>query len=252
MKNRPSDRRAVEELYHDRAHRNGVIQRGHLNAGDSSWYKCFHNAIGDVKGLRVLEVGCGTGWLAIRLAKAGATVYGIDISGELVKTATEEAKKSGCGENAVFRKMAVEDLSLEGTLFDVVIGSAILHHTDIASSITNIERVVKPNGRAVFVEPMNENPALKVWRRFTPQRRSPTEKALLKRDLDFIRTVFPKAIFRYFGFVSMVTYGLLMFFPNNGPLLSMNKILERIDTALAESFPRLGMYYAVVVMELRR
>lgn len=252
MENKIPNRKYVEEVYHDTMHRKGVMQKGHLNAGETTWYRCFQEVIGAVSGLRVLEVGCGSGWWSIKLAKAGAKVHGIDISGELVRTAIKEAKKEGCSESTSFVKMAVEDLSIESSSFDLVIGSAILHHTDMGSALPKIYEVLKPNGRAVFVEPLNQNPTLRVWRKLTPGRRSPAEKALVKADLNFIRTVFPRAIFRYFGFTSMVTSGLLMFCPNNGPLLSINRVLERIDRKISRTFPALGHYYAVVVMELMR
>ncbi len=252
MKDCFSDRKRTEELYHDEAHREGIIQRGHLYAGDSSYYKFFYNLIGNVGGLKILEVGCGEGWLAIKLAQGGATVYGIDISGEVVNSATEGAAKEGWSANTTFTKMAVEDLSFDAVQFDLVIGSAILHHTDIKLAMTNIHRVLKQKGRAVFVEPLNENLALKIWRKLTPWRRSPTEQALLKADLDFIRLVFPLAEFHFFGLTSMVTMGLLMFSPKNAGLRSMDRILESVDALILRVFPFLGRFCAVAVLELKK
>ncbi len=252
MKNQLADRQRTEEIYHDEAHKAGVIQRGHLNAGNSSYYKLFYDMIGTVKGLKILEIGCGSGWFGMQLAREGASVLGIDISGELVKEATREAEKQGCAGRVVFQKMAVENLSFKNNHFDLIIGSAILHHTDIGLAIANIYRVLSPEGRAIFVEPLNGNIALKIWRKLTPWRRSPTERALLNRDIDYIETVFPHAVLNYFGLTSMVSMGLLMYFPESRLLMSLNTILEKFDAAILRIFPFWGRYYAVVVMELKK
>lgn len=250
MKNNLSERQRVEEVYHDTVHRKGIIQKGHLESGKMAHYQFFYNLIGNTSGLRVLDVGCGVGWLSIKLAKEGAKVCGIDISGELVNTAIEEAAKQGCSETTNFKKMAVEKLEFEDQSFDLVIGSAILHHTDIRAAISNIRRVLSPRGRAVFIEPLNENIALKIWRKLTPWRRSTTERALLKHDLDYITSVFPNGKHHYFALTSIVSTGLLVFFPQCRILNAANRFLEQFDASMSGRFPFLGLHYAVVVLEL--
>jgi ubiquinone/menaquinone biosynthesis C-methylase UbiE len=252
MENKNTDRQLKEESYHNAAHKTGAIKRGHLNTGNTTFFKCFCNIIGEVAGLTVLEIGCGSGWFGMQLAKEGAKVCGIDISGEVIQEAFRESKIRGCAEKAAFHKMAVEDLSFKNNYFDLVVGSAILHHTDIRLAMPNVYRVLSPEGRAVFVEPLNENLALKVWRKLTPWRRSPTERALIKDDLNYIRNVFPGAAYYYFGLTSMVSMGLLMCFPKSSILNWMNKTFERLDEVISKRYPRLGHYFAVVVMELKK
>ncbi len=252
MKYQMTDRQLIEERYHDEVQRSGVIQRGHLSTGQSTFFKHFYELIGIVKGLHILEVGCGCGWFGLQLAQQDANVLGIDISGELVRQASREAENQGCTGKVVFQKMAVEHMSFKGNSFDLVVGNAILHHTDISVTITNVHRVLIPGGRAIFVEPLNENIVLKIWRVLTPWRRSKTERALVKQDLEYIKTVFSSAAFYYFGLTSMISMGLLMYFPRNKMLGMINEKLERCDKILSTKYPQLGQYYAVVVMDLKK
>jgi 2-polyprenyl-3-methyl-5-hydroxy-6-metoxy-1,4-benzoquinol methylase len=246
-----SYREKKEEEYHNLLHKEGIVIKGHLDAGEKSYYKFFYNLIGNIYSQRILEIGCGQGWLSMKLAKEGAIIHGIDISGETIKTANSDAERQGI-QNAMFSKMSIEDLKFEENIFDIVIGSAILHHTDIHRSIENIHKVLKPGGRAIFVEPLNENIVLKIWRMLTPWRRSPTEKALLKNDLEYMRAVFPSAIFYYFGFISILSAGLLIYFRNSTLIQKVNKIMEKLDGWLIKNFPFLGPYSAVAVIELKK
>jgi ubiquinone/menaquinone biosynthesis C-methylase UbiE len=246
------ERQKIEELYHDTARKQNIVQRGHLDSGEKTHYHYFYDLIGRVSDLKILEVGCGSGWLSIGLAQDGAKVYGIDISSELIGEAIQEAIKYNCSEKTTFNKMAVEDLTFEDGYFDMVIGSAILHHTDIQLAIKNISRVLGPQGRAIFIEPLNENILLKIWRKVTPWRRSPTERALLKSDLGLISSVFPHSQYYYFGFTSIIGLGLLMFFPDSKILKKVNSYLEKLDTFIAVRFESLGPQYAVVVLELKK
>lgn len=52
-----------------------------------------------LKGKRVLEIGCGTGHLAVAMAQAGAQVYAIDLSREMVELANRKAKAAGVSQN---------------------------------------------------------------------------------------------------------------------------------------------------------
>jgi len=179
-------RHAIEETYHDEQFRKGSFKAGHSSSGEMNYYKFFYELIGNVHGLTVLDVGCGNGWLSIKLAKSGASVYGIDISGELIEAAKRNAINTKTDLAIEFKRIPIEDTEFEDNLFDIIIGSAILHHTDIKVSLQKIFNSLKTGGRALFIEPLNENPALKLWRMLTPKRRSPTERALRKDDLDYI------------------------------------------------------------------
>jgi len=249
MEDKLSDRQQVEKNYHDKKY------KGDLSVSDtreSNAYKFFRELIGDVRGLRVLDYGCGTGWMGVALAKAGAEVYGIDISEELVNKALQLAEREGLAGKIYFQQMPAEDLRFADLSFDLIVGSAILHHIDIPLAMKSFSRVLKPNGKAVFIEPMNQNIILKLWRMLTPWRRSPAERALTVPDLKSIRAVFPESKFYFFTFLSIFTDGLLTFFPRNAPIRFLDKMFERVDGVILKSLPPLGKYSAVVVMELQK
>lgn len=245
-----NEREKIEEVYHDKLQKEGIVQKGHNISGERSYYKCFYDIIGNVKGKTVLEIGCSNGWLCNHLAESGAKVYGIDISGEAIKAAIKEASKYEYSKSTNFSKMAVEDMRYDNEIFDIVLGSAILHHTDMQYSAKNIYRVLKPKGRAIFVEPLNENLALKLWRKLTPWRRNATEKALLNDDLNYIRSVFPNSKYHFFGFIAIISIGLLMYFPKSNLLYYINEFFEKIDKSLQRKFASIGPHFAVVVLEL--
>lgn len=245
-----SDRQKQEESYHDLKYKNYVDEGPNREMKAYSYFRKFRK---NVKNLRILDYGCGNGWLSIDLAKGGAAeVYGIDISKELIEKANQSAEEKGLANKVHFYKMPAENLTFSNDFFDLCLGSAILHHTELNASISNIRRVLKPGGKAIFLEPMNQNIFLRVWRKLTPWRRSPTEKALVNNDLKFIATCFPEAKFQFFVFSSIITEGFLLAFPKNKLIRSLNTIFESLDEKLLKRFPSLGMYCAIVVLELKK
>jgi len=107
-------------------------------------------------GESVLDVGCGTGTLAIaakgRVGDAG-TVDGIDASAEMIERARKKAKRAHRG--VVFQKALAESLPFETSRFDVVLSTVMLHHLsrDVrAQAIQELRRVVKPAGRILIVD----------------------------------------------------------------------------------------------------
>ncbi len=248
MKEQLSERQKIEKDYHNERYKCDIPLT--INEGSTYAYKFYWGLFGDVKGLRVLDFGCGNGWLSILLAKRGAKMWGIDISEELIKQGNQLADKEGLSEKIFFQEMAAENLIFEDNFFNLILGSAILHHTDIKLAVENIYRVLKKGSRAIFVEPMNQNIFLKIWRKLTPWRRSPAEKALTYSELKLIQNIFPDAKFYFFSFTSIFTQGMLLFSPKNKILIFVNELLERIDDLCLRVFPSLGRYSAVVVMEL--
>ena len=245
-----SERQRIEKSYHDEKHRERTDDwygAHRTRASDRFW-----ELIGRPRGLTILDFGCGNGWLSVRLAKLGNTAYGFDISGVLVEKARQFAAESNVSDRTVFEEMAAEHLDFPKGSFDRVIGQSILHHTDLEVTLARIRDVLKDDGTALFLEPLNQSPILRAWRALTPWRRTPTERALTKEDLATIRRFFPASRFTYYCLTSMLTEALFLAVPPNRVTGAVHEILEDLDDRLLRMAPWLGQFSAVVVMELRK
>jgi malonyl-CoA O-methyltransferase len=105
-------------------------------------------AIGDVRGLAVLDLGCGTGRHAVRLAAAGADVTAIDFSEGML----EEARRKAHGDAIRFIVHDLhQPLPLPDGTFDLVVSGLVLEHIrNLDSFFAEIHRVLRPGGRAVI------------------------------------------------------------------------------------------------------
>src|SRR5215472_10996367 len=104
----------------------------------------------------VLDVGCGTGTLAI-LAKrhvgAAGKVFGIDASPEMIARARKKAKKARA--DVAFDTAFVEELPFPDVTFDVVLSTTMLHHLPDKARrqcLREVGRVLKPGGRLLAVD----------------------------------------------------------------------------------------------------
>ena len=108
------------------------------------------------RGQSVLDVGCGTGALALAAQSfvgAGGEVAGIDPSPEMVARARGKAAKAGVA--ARFEVATIEVLPFADATFDAVLSSLMLHHlTDEGrtNGFAEIARVLKPGGRFLAVD----------------------------------------------------------------------------------------------------
>jgi ubiquinone/menaquinone biosynthesis C-methylase UbiE len=126
-------------LGRERAFREKMLRFAHLQPGET-----------------VLDVGCGTGTLAI-LAKQqvgpNGEVCGIDASPEMIARAQKKARRAGV--DVTFKNAFAQSLAYPDARFNVVLTTVMLHHLPKkarAELAAQIRRVLKPGGRVLAID----------------------------------------------------------------------------------------------------
>jgi ubiquinone/menaquinone biosynthesis C-methylase UbiE len=101
---------------------------------------------GDMRGRRVLEIGCGMGCMAMNWAQRGAHMTAIDLNPTSIAQTRERFALFGL--EADIRQADAEALPFDDASFDYVYSWGVLHHTpDTARTIEEVRRVLKPGAR---------------------------------------------------------------------------------------------------------
>jgi SAM-dependent methyltransferase len=101
---------------------------------------------GELAGRRVLDVGCGTGTLAVDLAtRHGCRVWGIDPSPEMLAVAKQKA-----GGAAHFKLARAEELPFKEGWFERATMVSVAHHVERPRAFAEVYRVLQPDGRLVI------------------------------------------------------------------------------------------------------
>jgi ubiquinone/menaquinone biosynthesis C-methylase UbiE len=102
------------------------------------------------RGKKVLDVGCGNGYVLSRYAAAGATVYGVDVTPTAIELSRGRfALANLSGE---FIEANAEQLPFPDNYFDCVCSMGVLHHVpDTERAVAQIHRVLKPGGRLIVM-----------------------------------------------------------------------------------------------------
>lgn len=101
---------------------------------------------------RVLDVGCGTGWLSVRLAQCGYDVTGIDISPDAIAVARDDAARRDLS-NAHFELADYESFTASQP-FDAVLFYDSLHHAESElAALRAAHAVLRPGGVVITIEP---------------------------------------------------------------------------------------------------
>lgn len=100
-----------------------------------------------LRGKHVLEIGCGDGRVSRILAEKAGRYTAIDPDSRAIAKARSNIP------NIDFRTGSGEDLEFENACFDVALFTLSLHHQNSALALSEVHRVLKPDGRLVVVEP---------------------------------------------------------------------------------------------------
>jgi SAM-dependent methyltransferase len=180
---------------------------------ENIFYKALYNMYEDfstytsekAKNKIVLDYGCGVGSITQKVATLNPSkLFGIDISEVSINKAIEDAKKLNL--KIDYSVDNCEKTKFEAETFDLVFGSGILHHLNLEKSVSEINRVLKNNGEMVFLEPLGTNPLINFYRKLTPKSRSVDEHPFLKKDFNFINSLFKQVTIKYYGFFTLVFF----------------------------------------------
>ena len=242
------ERISREKEFHNRVfadHSRNVVGKYYSVMGSSR--RCYEGVLNRYgRGTSVLEFGCGPGFFAPYLAQRGASVTGIDISETAIAQAQERAREQGVTGNLDLKVMNAEALEFPAQSFDLVCGVAILHHLDLDRAYAEIARTLKPGGRAVFLEPLGHNPIINLYRRMTPDLRTPDEHPLLVRDLDLADRYFDERQNHYFTLHSL----LAVPFRNTSVFRGLLRACDAADRLLFSTVPPARRLAWQVVVEL--
>ncbi|MFT4647000.1 MAG: hypothetical protein ACI9X4_000206 [Glaciecola sp.] len=123
-----------------------------LNSDPVLW-----NFAGEVDGQRVLDAGCGTGYLSRELTRRGASVVGVDFSPAMVAIAQERAAATGleidhrlASASCLFGGEAL--VGLEPHSFDLAISNYVLMDLpDLSGAVESLARALRPGGVAILI-----------------------------------------------------------------------------------------------------
>ena len=121
--------------------------------------------MGTLEGKKVLELGTGTGGTATLLAKRGASVIGIDLLSFRLAEAKARASEHDVAESVNFALMDAMHLAFPDNTFDFIISKSVLVFTEHAQTAKECYRVLKPGGKAIFIENMRYHPMVWLYRK---------------------------------------------------------------------------------------
>lgn len=228
-----AERHKKEEGFHDEKYSEEGTSPKHYQVNPTfKIYQRMIEMIGNIDGKRILEYGCGNGWMTAELASLNAQVDSFDISTQAVESTKELLAKHNLSKNTKVKKMGAESLDYDDESFDIVFGFAILHHLDLDKSLPELYRVLKPGGFAIFAEPLEGNPALKIYRSITPQYRTVDEQPIVIKSFSKQISQFSSFEHEEFYLTALIAFvliyipGMSRFFePVVKPLLAFDKIL---------------------------
>lgn len=187
--------------------------------------------LGDIRGKRLLDLGCGAGENSVYFAQKGANCVAADYSPGMVEVALKLAAANGVSiEGHTANAMA---LDFADNTFDIVYASNLLHHIpDPKIALKEMHRVLKPGGKACFWDPLKHNPVINVYRRIATEVRTDDEMPLDINIIKVVKSLFSQVSYDTFWLASLWIF--LQFY-----------LIEKVD-------PNKERYWKKIIIEYER
>ena len=108
-----------------------------------------YSLLGQLRGKKLLEVGCGSGQQAVWFASQGSQVTAIDVSDKSVHSTQWAAKEHNV--KLVARRMDAAQLQFPAETFDLIYLNSVLMHVNHSTVLKECARVLYPGGKIVIV-----------------------------------------------------------------------------------------------------
>jgi SAM-dependent methyltransferase len=228
-----------------------MFRRYHTPTDLWDWRQLAALLMGDLAGKDLLDMACGMGEESVYFAKLGARVTGVDISDVGVASLKKRAAFHHLDITAL--EMRVDPTSFADSSFDRIHGLGILHHVGIEAGLREVDRLLRPGGVGVFLEPIGNSPTVEAAKTFLMKHArflgsfdhvTDHEHNLTWREVEAAVQRFADA--RLYPF--HLLYRLKRFLPQSQASLSA---VRRFDSGLLALMPRLRHFAGGVVIAVR-
>ncbi|MFC1681562.1 class I SAM-dependent methyltransferase [Pseudomonadota bacterium] len=181
--------------------------------------------MGDLKGKRLLDIGCGLGESSVYFALKDARVTALDISPGMVDFAHRLAAYHGVSIEGLVSP--AEILPAPDCSYDLVYIANLIHHVhDRDRLFTEVRRVLKPGGWFYSWDPIAYNPVINVYRRMANEVRSDDETPLTMADANLARRYFEPVNTRMFWIFTLMLF--IKYYTVNGIHPNADRYWKRI------------------------
>lgn len=206
--------------------------------------------LASIKKWKILDLGCGSGWLCLELARRGMNVLGVDVSPDRLKIARkflrENPYKKGFG-RVVYKRGDLNTIKFPKEEFDILVAWDTLHHfPNLEEVLVKVMFSLKPKGRLIIYDHLG-NRYLKIASRITnflsdkKEKIMPYEDVLGARMIEIIKRHFNVKIF--FTRLAFPTSALLFLFFKYDIFLPLLPGLIKIDKLLCNLKLFQGEYF---------
>ena len=123
-----------------------------------------YSVLGDLNGRQILEIGPGLGQDTVALAERGADLTVIDISRPGLEVARQAVERADLLGRCRFEQRDAQATGFPDGHFDGIFARGVTMHVDLLPFLQEMSRVLRPGGRAVFIDPLKYHPIVNLYR----------------------------------------------------------------------------------------
>ncbi len=164
--------------------------------------KAILGLMGELRGKRLLDIGCGLGESSVYFAMQGAQVTATDLSPGMVNCAVALGKLYNVEIEGLVQ--SGESLEVKPDSYDLIYVANTIHHvTDKRQLFAQIKKALKPGGRFFSFDPLAYNPVINVYREMATEVRTEDEAPLTFGDVRLAAEYFENVQHREFWILTL-------------------------------------------------